>query len=98
MNEVNITIAEVDVVIFPLEVFYRPLVQIVDISEWPLSRFPGIVVSSPMRLSSEMRSARDIPDFKRGLRLCPIIMRSRPPIIDVVSQVPAIYELIYLIL
>ena len=46
----SIIIAEGDVVILPLEVFYRPLVRVIDISDRSLLRFPSIVVSSPMFL------------------------------------------------
>ena len=69
MHAMSITIAEGDVVILPLEVFYRPLVQVVDISERPLLRFWSIAVSGPTRLPSEMSSTKDGPNFVWGFRL-----------------------------
>ena len=67
MNAMSITIAEGDVVVLPLEVFYRPLVQVVDISERLLPRFLGIAVSGPAGLSREMGSTKDSPNPKWGL-------------------------------
>ena len=63
MNEVSITITEGDVIPFPLEVFYRSFVQVVDINEWPLSRFSGIAVLGPMHLSCKIGFAKDSPDL-----------------------------------
>ena len=59
MDEVSITIATSDIIIFPLEVFYRPLVQVVDISEQPFPCFPGIAVSNPPHFSNKMGSTED---------------------------------------
>ena len=97
MNEVNIIIAKGDVVVFPLEVFYRPPIQVVDISEQPLPCFLGIAVSGLARLSIEMRSAKDSLDLAMGLRFRTVILRSHPSVIDIVLQVPATDELLYLI-
>ena len=94
----RIIIAVGDVVILPLEVFYRLLVQVVDIIERSLPRFPGIEVSVPSRLSSEMGSAKGSPDLSWGLPfLRLLILLSRPLVVDVVLQVPATDELLYLI-
>ena len=97
MHTTSITIPEDDVAIFPLEVLYRPLVQVIDSSELPLPRFSGIAVSGPTCLSSEIWSAKDGPDFAWGLRLWLIILRPRLFVIDVVLQVPATDDILYLI-
>ena len=44
MDKVCITISKGDVIIFPLEMFCRPLVQVVDISERLIPCFLGIAV------------------------------------------------------
>ena len=84
MDEAYITISEGDVIIFPLEMFYRPLVQVVDISERPVPCFSGIVVSSAPRPSSKVRFIEDCPNLVWGLHFWSVILRSRPPIIDIV--------------
>ena len=97
MCATSITIAEGDVVILPLEVFYRPLVQVINISERPLLRFPGIVVLGPTCLSSEIWSAKDSLDLAWGLHLWLVILRSRPSVIEVILQVPTADEFLHLI-
>ena len=97
MHATSITIAEGDVVILPLEVLCRPFVQVINISERPLLRFLGIAVLRPMCLSSEMWFSKDGPGFSWGLCLWLIILQSRPPVIDVVLQVPVADEFFYLI-
>ena len=63
MDEVSITISEGDVVVFPLEMFYWPLVQVVDISDQLVACFLGILVLGPARLTGEMRSTEDSLNF-----------------------------------
>ena len=84
IHATSITLAEGDVVIFLLEVLYRPLFQVIDISERPLLLFSGIAISGPTCLSSKMWFAKYGPDFAWGLCLRAIILWSRPPIIHVV--------------
>ena len=69
MNAMSITIAEGDVVFLSLEVFYRPLVQVVDISERPLPHFSSIAVFGLALLSSEMWFTKDSLDFSWGFCL-----------------------------
>ena len=97
MDEVSITIAEGDVIIVPLEVFCRPLVQVVDISERSFPCFPGVAILGPKRLSNKMGSAKDSPNLAWGLYYRTVILRSCLPIVDIVMQVPAVNELLYLI-
>ena len=59
--------------------------------------FLGIAISGPVRLSSEMGFAKDSPNLAWGLRFRWVILRSRPPIADIVLQVPTVNELLYLI-
>ena len=92
-----ITISEGDAIIFPLKMFCRPLVQVVDISERPIPCFPDIVVLGPMRLPDEVRSVKDSLDLVWGLRFNSVILRSRLRIIDIVLQVPVMDKLLYLI-
>ena len=84
MDKVCITFFEGDVVIFPLEMFRRLLVQIVDISERPLPCFPDVAVLVLMHLPSEVRSAEDSPDLTWGLRFWSLILCSHPPIINII--------------
>ena len=84
-------------IIFPIEMFYRPLVQVIDISERPFPRFSGLAVSGPARLSSKMGSAKDSLDLVWGLHCRMVILRSHPPVVDIVLQVLATNELLYLI-
>ena len=63
MNSMSITVTKGDAVALSLEVFYRLLIQVVNISERPLPRFPGIAVSCPTHLSSEIGSTKDSMDF-----------------------------------
>ena len=59
MDEVCITISKGDVVIFPFELFCRPLVQVVYIGELSISYFSIVAVLGPTRLTGEMRSTED---------------------------------------
>ena len=68
MYEVCITIFEGDFVVFPFEMFCRPLVQIVDISKQPIPCFQDVAVLGPTRVLYEVRSTEDSPDLARGLR------------------------------
>ena len=97
MDGVCITIFEGDVVFFPLEMFYRSLVQIVDINEWPIPCFPDVAVLGPMHFLSEVRFAEDSLDLEWGLHCRSIILRSRPPIIHIILQVLMLDKLLYLI-
>ena len=97
MHTINITIAKDDVIIFSLEILYKPLVQVIDISEQPLLCFLVKAVLGPMCLSSEMWFAKDGPEFAWGLHLWSIILLFRPLVMDVVLQVPAADEIFYLI-
>ena len=63
MHMMSIIITKGDVIILPLEVLCRPLVQVINISERSLLRFSGIAVSGPMCLSCEMWSTKDGPNF-----------------------------------
>ena len=98
MDEVSITIAKGDIVIFPLEMFYSLLVQVVDISEWHFPCFLGIAVSNPAHFSNKMGSAKDSSDLMWGLHYRTVILLSHPPIIDVILQVSMVDEFLYLIL
>ena len=84
MDEVGITISKDDVIIFPLEIFCRPLVQVVDISEQPISYFLDIEVLGPSRLSSDVGSAKDSSDLAWGIHFWSVILQSHPPIIDII--------------
>ena len=97
MDEVCITISEGDVVVFLLEIFCRLFVQVVDISEWPIPRFPDVEVSGPMRLHSEMRSTEDSLNLAWGLCFWSTIIRSCSPIINIILQVPVMNKLLYLV-
>ena len=97
MDEVCITIFKGDVVVFPLELFCRPFVQVMDIGEWPLLCFPDIAVLGPTHLPDEMRSTKDRLDLTWGLRFWSIVLRSCPPVINVILKVPATNKLLYLI-
>ena len=55
------------------------------------------MVSSLAPFSSKMRSAKDSPYLVWGLYFWLVILRSHPPVIDIVLQVPVTYELLYLI-
>ena len=54
IDEVCITIFEGDVVIFPFEMFYRLLVQVVDISERPIPCFLNVAVLGTTCLPGEV--------------------------------------------
>ena len=97
MHVTSITIAEGNSVILPLEVLSMPLIQVINISDRPLLRFPGVAVSGLTCLFSEVWSAKDGPYFAWDFRLWSVILRSRPPVIDVVLQVPAADEFFYII-
>ena len=84
MDKVCIVISKGDVIVFPLEIFCRRLVQVVDISEWPVPCFPSITVLGPVRFSSEVRSIEDSPNLAWGLHFQSVILRSRPLVIDIV--------------
>ena len=59
MDEVCITISKGDVLVFPLELFCRLFVQVVDIGERPITCFPDIaVLVSPQRNEVYRRSSR----------------------------------------
>ena len=96
-DKVSITINEANAIILLLEVFCRPLVQVVDINKWYFPCFPGVVVSGPTRLSREIGFTKDSLDLAWGLCCRTVILRSHPPVIDIVLQVPAANELLYLI-
>ena len=93
-----ITISKPDVIVFSLKMFYRSLVQVVDISEQSVPCFPGIAVSGPKRLSNELKPTEDSLNLAWGLHFLSVILWSRPPVIDIVLQVPATDKLLYLIL
>ena len=67
IDEVCIIISKGDVIVFPLEMFCRPLVQVVDISERPILYFLDIAVLGPTSLLGEVRSIEDSPDLAWGL-------------------------------
>ena len=98
MDEVCITFSESDVVVFPLELLCRPLVQVVDIGERPILCLPIITVLRPTCLPYKIRFAGDRPDLVWGLYFRSVILRPCPPIVDVILKVPAANELLYLVL
>ena len=76
MDEVCITISEGDVIIFLLDLFYRPLIQVVDIGEWLIPCFPDVVVLGPMCLPNKMRSAENRPDLLYLQSFCGLALLS----------------------
>ena len=98
VDEVCITFFESNVVIFHLELLYRPLVHAVDIGEWPLFRLSDVSFLRPTRFSGEVRSTKDRLDFLWGFCLRCIILWPGPPVINGVLEVPAVDEFLNLIL
>ena len=97
-DKVYITFFENDVIIFPLELLCRPLVHTVGIGERPFLRFSDVSFLRPTLFSGEVRFTEDRPDFVWGLCLKCIILRSGPPVVNVVLEVPATNEFLDLIL
>ena len=97
IDEVCITYSESEVIIFPFELLCRLLIHAVDIGERPILRLPDVTVLDPTCLLGEVRTAKDRLDFTWGLYFRSVILRPRPPIIDVILEVPAVNELLYLI-
>ena len=97
MDEVCITFFETDVVIFPLELLPRPLVQAGDIGEQPILCLPDVTVLRSTCFPCEMRSAEDYPDLAWGLYFRSIILWPHPSVIDVILEVPVVDELLYLV-
>ena len=64
-NMVCISITESDVICFPSELLGRSLVQRVNIGDQFVSSFQDIAILGSSRLSSEVWSAKDGPDFTR---------------------------------
>ena len=97
MDEVCITFSESDVVIFPIELLCRPLVQVVDIGERPIPYFLDVAVLDLTHLPGEMRSAEDRPDLTWGFHFWSVILQSCPSVINIILEVPTMDELLYLI-
>ena len=97
-DEVCIIISKDDVIIFPFEIFCRLLVQVVDISEQPITCFSDATVLGPACLLDEVGFIEDSLDLTRGLHFWSVILWSRPPIVDIDLKVPEKDKLFYLIL
>ena len=98
MDEVCITISKGDVIVFPFEMFCRLLVQVVNISKRHIPCFPSVLVLGLARFSGQVRSIEDSLDLAWRVCFRLLILWSRPPIIDIVFQVPTTDKLLYLIL
>ena len=59
MDEVCITFFEGDVIVFPLELLCKLLVQVVDIGERFIPCFLDVAILGPTRLTGEMRFSKD---------------------------------------
>ena len=68
-----------------------------DIGERPIPCFPDIAILGPTRLPNKIRSIKDRLDLAWGLWFGPVILRSHPPVIDIILEVPATDELLYLV-
>ena len=66
IDEVCITFFEGDVVVFPLELLCKPLVQVADIGKWFIPCFLDVAILGPTHLPSEMRSAEDLLNLAYG--------------------------------
>ena len=97
MDEVCITFSESDIVIFPLELLCRSFIHVVDIGELPIIRLPKIMVLRPTSLPGEVRTTKDRPDLAWRFFFTSVILWPRPPVVDVVLEVPATNELFNLV-
>ena len=98
VDEMCITFPESDVVVLPYELLCKPLVHTVNIGEWPLLCLLDVTFLCPMHFSSEVRSAKDRPNFTWGFYFRSIIFWPGPHVVDVILEVLTVNEFLDLII
>ena len=95
---VCISFTEGDVVHFPSKLLCRSLVWRVRICEWSFPCFSNIAVLGSSRLSGEVSSFEDGPNFARRFCLALVNAWLGASVTDVISDVPVTDEFLDLIL